>query len=148
MTTGPPSCRQYLEKSLRSLHCSARGCPAMSGIWQDQVPLVIKKNIAHHTRNSKEQKDLSFPLFKFLSREGKKGCVWGKSVLFVHSFLSLLLFHTGNVPEARSELWVNSMCTHSGQLAANHLAHSLFPDNKLPWLLSLISNWNKHPLHF
>lgn len=71
-----------------------------------------------------------FPLFKFLGRERKKkGGVGGRreSVLFVHSFLSLLLFLTGNVPEARSELWVNSMCTHSGQLIANHLAASLFP---------------------
>lgn len=71
-------------KSLSDLSSgwSATCCPAMPGIWQNQMLLVIKKNTAHHTRNSKEQKDLSFPLFKVLGRERKKGG-GGKSVLFV-----------------------------------------------------------------
>lgn len=87
-----------------------------------------------------------FPLFKFLGRERKKEGGVGKSVLFVHSFLSLLLFHTGNVPEARSELWVNSMCTHSRQLIANHLAASLFSQtiNPLGFCPSLVTGTSTH----
>lgn len=145
MTTGSPSHRQDLEKA--SQICPPAGlsdtAPPCLAFDKTKCLLSLKKTQPTTPETVKNKRISRFHCSSFWAEKGKWGV--GEKISFV---CSQFLFHTGNVPEARSELWVNSMCTHSGQLTANHLADSLFPDNKPPWLLSLISNWNKHPLHF